>query len=136
MTSPQQEHYADPHADYRRDDNYAAAGDYPNEQMYAAAQHQGAYAGSQQHAGDADVDDGYDDPPRRRSRGSSLVTAVVLIGCAMLGTAGAYGYRTYAASSGAKQAPVIVADNAPNKIVPSADQKSARVQDRVGERGR
>ena len=46
MTSPQQqEHYADPHADYRHDDNYAAAGDYPNEQMYAAAPHQGAYAG-------------------------------------------------------------------------------------------
>jgi hypothetical protein len=135
MTSPQQEHYADPHADYRHDDNYAAAGDYPNEQTYAAAPHQGAYAGSQQHGGGADGDDGYDDPPRRRSRGSSLVTAVVLIGCAMLGTAGAYGYRTYATSSGSKPAPVIIADNAPNKIVPSADQKSARVQDRVGGQG-
>ena len=99
------------------------------------AQHQGAYAGAQQHGGGADSDDGYDDPPRRRSRGSSLVTAVVLIGCAMLGTAGAYGYRTYATSSGSKQAPVIIADNAPNKIVPSADQKSARVQDRVGGQG-
>ena len=136
MTSPQQEHYADPHADYRHDDNYAAAGDYPNEQIYAAAPHQqGAYAGSQQHGGGADGDDGYDDPPRRRSRGSGLVTAVVLIGCAMLGTAGAYGYRTYATSSGSKPAPVIIADNAPSKIVPSADQKSARVQDRVGGQG-
>jgi len=137
MESPQQERYADPHADYRHDDNYAAAGDYPNEQLYAGAQHQGAYAAadSQQHGGGADGDDGYDDPPRRRSRGSSLVTAVVLIGCAMLGTAGAYGYRTYASAPGSKQAPVIIADNAPNKIVPSADQKSARVQDRVGGAG-
>ena len=135
MTSPQREHYADPHADYRHDDSYAAAGDYPNEQIYAAAPHQGAYAGAQQHGGGADGDDGYDDPPRRRSRGSSLITAVVLIGCAMLGTAGAYGYRTYATSSGSKPAPVIIADNAPNKIVPSADQKSARVQDRVGGQG-
>ena len=51
MTSPQQEHYADPHADFRHDDNYAAAGDYPNEQIYADTPQQGAYAGSQQHGG-------------------------------------------------------------------------------------
>jgi hypothetical protein len=51
----------------------------------------------------------------------------------MLGTAGAYGYRTYATSSGPKQAPVIIADNSPSKIVP--EQKTARSQDRVGSQG-
>ena len=35
----------------------------------------------------------YDDPPPARRRGG-LVTALALIGCAMLGTAGAYGYRS------------------------------------------
>ena len=60
----------------------------------------------------------YDDPPRRK-RGSSLVTAVILIGCAMLGTAGAYGYRTYATAPSSKPAPVIIADSAPSKIVPA-----------------
>ena len=106
MTSPQQDHYADPQADYRREPSYAAAADYPDEQVYAAAPHHGGYAGGQP----PHVDEGYDDPPRR-NRSSSLVTAVVLIGCAMLGTAGAYGYRTYATSPGSTQAPVIIADS-------------------------
>src|SRR5437868_5520439 len=34
----------------------------------------------------------YDDPPHKAS-GKSYVTAIVLIGCAMVGTAGAYGFR-------------------------------------------
>jgi SPOR domain len=136
----------DPHADYRRDldaDDYrhdrsyaaAAPNDYPDEQMYADPHHR-RQAGEHDHGdlnhGDlaAHADETYDDPPRRRKTGSSLVTAVVLIGCAMLGTAGAYGYRTYATASGSKQAPVITADNSPSKVVP-AEQKSARSQDRV-----
>src|SRR5262245_19563962 len=41
-----------------------------------------------------DDEDTYDDPPRARRRGG-LITAVVLIGCAMIATASAYGYRTY-----------------------------------------
>jgi hypothetical protein len=53
----------------------------------------------------------------------------------MLGTAGAYGYRTYSGSSGSGQAPVIIADSAPNKIVPNSEQKAARSQDRVGGQG-
>jgi hypothetical protein len=136
-TPQQRDHYADPHAidphaGYRHDADYPTAADYPDEQPYPAAHHQAAYADTQH----ADNDDGYDDPPRRRrTSGSSLVTAVVLIGCAMLGTAGAYGYRTYANSPGSTQAPVIIADNSPSKIVPSSDQKSARVQDRAGGQG-
>ena len=39
--------------------------------------------------GDED-EDAYDDPPRSGRRGG-LLTAVTLIGCAMIGTAGAYG---------------------------------------------
>jgi hypothetical protein len=57
----------------------------------------------------------------------------MLIGCALIGTTGAYGYRHFAKpASGAKVAPVIVADNAPSKIVPaSTEQKSSRSQDRL-----
>jgi hypothetical protein len=121
----EQDRYADPHADYRRDQSYTA--DYPDEPIHAAAPQHGGYAGSQPPYGD----EGYDDPPRR-NRGNGLVTAAVLIGCAMLGTAGAYAYRTYATSSGSTQAPVIIADNSPSKIVPANDKKSARSQDRVG----
>jgi len=45
----------------------------------------------------------HDDPPRKgRRRG--LVTALALIGCAALGTAGAYAYRTYYLGPGSTQA--------------------------------
>ncbi len=131
-----QEQYADPRADEGVDPGHEpsyAAADYRDEPIYADAQHRAGYADEPYHAGIKLPREDYDDPPRQRRSGSSLATAVVLIGCAMLGTAGAYGYRTYSNSSGSDPAPVIIADSAPSKIVPSSEQKSARSQDRVGQ---
>ena len=76
----------------------------------------------------------YDDAPRAR-RGGGLATALALIGCAVLGTAGAYAYRSYYGSPSSTQPPpVITADNAtPTKIVPASagDPQSINVaQDR------
>jgi hypothetical protein len=74
----------------------------------------------------------YDDPPRaRRSR---LATALTIISCAVLGTAGAYAFRSYYGSPSATQAPpVITADTStPTKIVPAGDPQSGKaVQDRL-----
>jgi hypothetical protein len=70
----------------------------------------------------------YDDPPRAR-RGNGFVTAAVLIGCAMLGTAGAYGYRAYYSGARSTDAPIISADPTPNKVVPataSLNQQSGK----------
>jgi hypothetical protein len=51
----------------------------------------------------------------------------------MLGTAGAYGYRTYTSSTDTAAAPVITADATPSKVVPTpADSKSSRSQERFG----
>jgi SPOR domain len=125
--------YDEPHADRRHDLSYAAA-DYPEHQMYADEQRHAGYGEELHHrATKPNFEEDYDDPPRRRRSGSGLLTAVVLIGCAMLGTAGAYGYRTYSTSGGSGQAPIIIADSAPSKIVPNAEQKSARSQDRIGQ---
>jgi hypothetical protein len=80
-------------------------------------------------------DEIYDDPPRLRRHGG-LLTAVVLIVCAMLGTAGAYGYRTYYTGSGSTQTPpVIVADKTPSKVVPAATdtQSGKAIQERLGD---
>jgi SPOR domain len=76
----------------------------------------------------------YDDAPRAR-RGGGLVTALALIGCAVLGTAGAYAYRSYFANPSSTQPPpVITADNStPTKVVPAGagDPQSINVaQDR------
>ena len=81
----------------------------------------------------------YDDPPRKRAA-NGLLTAIVLIGCAIFGTAGAYGYRTYfSAPRSSGDTPIIVADKTPSKVVPASTNGDAQsgksIQDRVGETG-
>jgi anaerobic selenocysteine-containing dehydrogenase len=75
----------------------------------------------------------YDDPPRARAT-NGLVTAIVLVGCGILGTAGAYGYRTYYSSAQAIDAPIIPAEKSPSKMVPAgSDQQAGKsIQERVG----
>ena len=70
---------------------------------------------------------------RAASAARAFVTAVILIGCAMLGTAGAYGYRTYATRRPARSrrrssSPTVRRA----RSFPRPSQKSARSQDRVG----
>ncbi len=129
-----------------------------HEEVPLAADHQGQYyderQGGEQYADEAhdrydaeqyyqdDVplepneDEMYDDPPHARRRGG-LVTALVLVACAALGTAGAYAYRSYyAAPDSTQPPPVITADNStPTKIVPApaGDAPSGKsIDDRLG----
>lgn len=126
----------------------------------AAYAHSESYDEQQAHDGGYDEQDGYDrdqrydhpafddngedqiydDPPRARRHGG-LATALALIGCAVLGTAGAYAYRSYYTQPGSAQPPpVITADTStPTKIVPApaSDLQSGKViQDRVANAGR
>src|SRR5262249_46370876 len=75
----------------------------------------------------------YDDAPRARRGG--FATALAIIGCAVLGTAGAYAYRSYYGNPSSTQPPpVITADNStPTKIVPESagdPQSSSAAQGR------
>ena len=74
----------------------------------------------------------YDDAPRARRRG--FATALAIIGCAVLGTAGAYAYRSYYGNPSSTQPPpVITADNStPTKIVPESagDPQSSNLAQR------
>src|SRR5207248_7017502 len=96
---------------------------------------EGAYYDEGAPVGNAE-EEFYDDPPRSRGR-NGLITAVTLIACAMIGTAGAYGYRTYYSnSSGTNTAapPVITADTKPSKVVASIDTQTTKsFQDRVAQ---
>ena len=60
----------------------------------------------------------------------------MLVGCGILGTAGAYGYRTYYSGPRSTDAPIISADKSAIKVVPApADgdaQSGKSVQQRVG----
>ena len=80
-------------------------------------------------------DDMYDDPPRAHRRGG-LATVLALVGCAVLGTAGAYTYRSYFSHpSSTLPPPVITADTStPTKIIPATagdPQSGKAVQDRL-----
>jgi hypothetical protein len=129
--------YADEHAGY----GVAQAGHAHGQQGHETDQHS-------EHASEHDAehyyqDDAplepheeemYDDAPRARRHGG-LVTALALIGCAMLGTAGAYGYRSYyTTAGGSDQVPVITADSAtPPKVVPTTaiDPQANKAMDRL-----
>ena len=77
-------------------------------------------------------EDGYgertEDPVRKR--GGGTMTVVMVLALAIVGTGGAYAYRTYVGSSRGGDVPVIKADTNPIKIVPAAGD-GAKVPDRM-----
>ena len=78
----------------------------------------------------------YDDVPPRRRMGVLAIAAVFVL--AVMGTAGAFGYRAlFGASKASGPPPVIKADTAPAKIVPAktAAKNGKLIYDRVAEHG-
>ncbi|MDE2601983.1 MAG: SPOR domain-containing protein [Bradyrhizobium sp.] len=77
--------------------------------------------------------DGYDEsteeqgPKRRRS----LTTVMAVLALAVVGTGGAFAYRTYVGSARSGEPPIIKADTSPTKIVPAAADSNAKVPDRL-----
>ena len=81
----------------------------------------------------------YDEVPSSRRRVGVMAIAGVFA-LALIGTAGAFGYRALFGSSGSPQPPpVIKADTGPSKIVPAASGKDTQsnklITERVNERG-
>jgi hypothetical protein len=91
------------------------------------------YQQNQMHADEED--DLYDDmPPPRRRVGVVAIAAVFAL--AVIGTAGAFGYRALFGSSGSNlPPPVIKADTQPSKIVPATANKTPNklITDRVSD---
>ncbi len=124
------------------DPNYAdhEAGGYadPRSGGHPGGYEGGPYYPNRMHPGD-DVDDAYDDaPPARRRMGIMAIAAVFAL--AVIGTAGAFGYRALFGSSGSSgPPPVIKADASPSKIVPAVKTKELQnnkmIYDRVNDRG-
>jgi len=84
---------------------------------------QQGYAGAPQ-LGPEDHQDAYDDlPPQRRRVGVVAIAAVLAV--AVVGGAGAIGYRAVFGSGTRMPPPVIKADTAPSKIVPEKTAKDA-----------
>ena len=83
-------------------------------------------------------DEFYDDAPRGRRRG--LMTVLVVLGLAAVGSAGAFGYRSLFGGPGAaSMPPVIRASGEPSKVAPppAPDQAAGKFSyDRFGDAGK
>jgi hypothetical protein len=120
------------------DDMYQVEGGAP---AYAAAIVPGYENDSYQQGNSqfgAGQDDYYEEEPTSRKRMGILVIAGVFA-LAVVGTAGAFGYRAiFGSSSSSVPPPVIKADTTPSKIVPAAPrdpQSGKQITDRVNEKG-
>lgn len=137
----EQQHYQQP--------AYGAPPPLPPQQHYGVPPAQYGAAPAQYGRADAPYygDDGQlvaDDPyaqhygyeERRPRRRGGLVTVIALVAFAVLGTAGAYAYRTMFSGAASGPPPLIKADTTPAKIVPaqnSADNSANKqIYDRVG----
>ena len=68
--------------------------------------------------------------PKKRSSGLMMVAAVLVL--AVVGTGGAFAYRTFVGSPRSGEPPIIKADNSPTKVVPApSDAGGAKNLDRM-----
>ena len=76
--------------------------------------------------------------PEQKPRRSGLLTVVAVIALGIVGTVGAYAYRSFVSSPRSGEPPVIKADTGPTKIVPPTTQSadgSKLIYDRIGQGG-
>lgn len=133
--------YDDPYAASQRFEQggYEAGGarydDVLYGQMPADQYPEPPYADDPRYAADGYADDGYEDEPPAKRRGGMMTVAAVLA-LAVLGTMGAYAYRSFVGSPRSGEPPVIKADAGPNKIMPANSQsgEGKQIYDRVGEK--
>jgi hypothetical protein len=135
--------YATPRAapapDYEQAPPYADAEQEPDPSRYDEAlygqldpgaqdQHDPAYA-DDAYAYQDGYGDGADEPVEKRRGG--MITVVVVLALAVVGTGAAFAYRTFVASPRSGEPPIIRADTGPTKIVPAPSDGSAKVPDRM-----
>ena len=75
--------------------------------------------------------DDYEERPEAAKRRGGLITVVVVLALAVVGTGGAFAYRTYVGSPRSGEPPIIKADTSPTKIVPAPADSAGKVPDRL-----
>ena len=73
----------------------------------------------------------YEEEPEPRTRSGWAVTVAAMLALAVVGTGGAFAYRTYVGSPRGEP-PIIRADNSPTKVVPAqSDDGASKIPDRM-----
>jgi SPOR domain len=129
---------------------YAEDGRVADQQQYAHDQYADDQYGEERYADEQSAHEQYADeqyadddyaqrqgsarPPARRGK---LVTVGLVLGLAVVGTAGAYAFRTVFSGGAPGTPPVIKADTTPTKIAaaPSDASGNKQIFDRIGDRG-
>lgn len=134
-------YYAQPPQAYRQEPGLSAATTQPadpgryDDALYGQVEPSRDYIDpSQQTAGYPDLQaygyDGYDEPQQPRRAG--MMTVVAVLALAVVGTGGAFAYRTFMGSSRSGEPPIIKADPSPTKVVPSSTGEASKpIQDRL-----
>ena len=132
--------HAAPEPDYQQAPPFADADQEPDPSRYDDAlygqidpgaqesQHDPAYA-DDAYAYQDSYGDGAEDHLRKRRGG--MITVVVVLALAVVGTGAAFAYRTYVGPSRSGEPPIIKADAGPTKIVPAPADGTAKVPDRM-----
>jgi len=91
--------------------------------------HDPAYAEDESFAYQDGYEDGADERVQKRRGG--MVTVIVVLALAVVGTGAAFAYRTYVGTPRTGEPPIIKADTSPTKIVPAPSDGSAKLPDRM-----
>lgn len=121
-------HYDDPYAPQQAQYDDVLYGQQPE------SQRQDYYGDQNSHYDQAyGTDDGYAAEPVGRPRRGGAMTVIAVLALAVIGTAGAYAYRSFVGSPRSGEPPIIKADAGPNKIVPPTQSGEGKlIYDRVG----
>ena len=129
--------YGDPRGYGDQQQGYPPQNSFGQQNSFQPAQGQQAYGSDPYYRGAPHDEDMYEDQPRARRRGG-LLTVMAVLTLAVVGTAGAFGYRTLFSGAGSVLTPpTIRADAGPNKVVPTSqttDSSGKMIYDRVGEK--
>jgi hypothetical protein len=104
----------------------------PDPGTYEAQQRDAAYADDPYAHQDGYGEEAEDEKPRR----GGMMTVVAVLALAVVGTGGAFAYRTYMGSARSGEPPIIRADAGPTKVVPAPSGDGvAKVPDRMAPGG-
>jgi hypothetical protein len=112
----------------------------PDGRYHVAPPPVGDYDPDSYYADDGHMPPGEEAAPQNSGRRNTILTIAAVVGLAVVGTAGAFGYRAFTGSTGPTNPPVIKADTTPAKIVPAApaqgtDASGKPFQERIGATG-
>jgi cell division septation protein DedD len=128
---PQQAHYQYPEDQQYADEEPADPSRY-DDALYGQLEAGQDYQRDPAYPDDPYAYQGYDEEaeeqPRRRG---GMITVAAVLALAVIGTGGAFAYRSFVGTPRSGEPPVIKADNSPTKVVPAQSDNSAKAPDRM-----